>query len=292
VDRHLSILKWSTRPGVTCADPATSSLASLLEWYAIQSPQSLTFVDWSWGLDFAGLNRRDSELARQLQQFGVGPGEMVGVRVEDSPPWLINVLGINRVHPHPDKLSPGWVPPTTFETDRTPVPQFVVIHRPPGFHAQAFPRTLVWDQRTDPVITEDNTVLGQDSRSLRSSLPSSVEDPRIPQNSESRKIPQSSGTHARLAEPIHHRCSPRLPGLWFCKPGWSTGAWRFTDLGVPVGSLAGGRRQRCFSPGPTPKLTLETIGSGRRSCVRSQSRSFLPPHLNLLVNSGSGRFPS
>lgn len=127
----MSMFEWSTRPRVAGTDPSTSSLASLLEWHVIQSPRSLAVVDRSWGLNFAGLNRRAPEVARQLQQLGVGPGDLGGVRMEDSPPCLIN-----------------------------------------------------------------------------------------------------------------------------------------------VGSLAGGRRRRCFSLGPTPKLTLETMGSGRRSYVWSQRRAF------------------
>ncbi|ASS75460.1 hypothetical protein CIG75_11050 [Tumebacillus algifaecis] len=75
----------------------------LFEAQAEKWPQALAVLMGEDRLTYAELNERANRLANILQAQGVGPGDLVGIRLERSPELIISILGVL-------KAGAGYVP--------------------------------------------------------------------------------------------------------------------------------------------------------------------------------------
>lgn len=74
--------------------PSQSTLHELFEAQAERTPDALALVQGGRQLTYRALNERANQLARHLQQMGVGPETLVGICVERSPEMMTGILGI------------------------------------------------------------------------------------------------------------------------------------------------------------------------------------------------------
>jgi amino acid adenylation domain-containing protein len=91
-ERAQLLEQWSAGGAV----PAGPDVAELIEAQARKSPGAMAVVCGSEQLSFGDLDARAGQLARYLQQHGVGPGVAVGVCLERSPEQVIALLAIFR----------------------------------------------------------------------------------------------------------------------------------------------------------------------------------------------------
>jgi non-ribosomal peptide synthetase component F len=91
-ERAQLLEQWSAGGAV----PAGPDVAELIEAQARKSPAAMAVVCGSEQLSFGDLDARAGQLARYLQQHGVGPGVAVGVCLERSPEQVIALLAIFR----------------------------------------------------------------------------------------------------------------------------------------------------------------------------------------------------
>ncbi|WP_326552168.1 non-ribosomal peptide synthetase/MFS transporter [Micromonospora sp. NBC_01813] len=82
------------RPRLATAGVAT--LGDLITRHAAATPRSPAVVCGDARIDYADLDRRANQLAHQLRQQGVGPGQLVGVCLEQSVELAVALLGVLR----------------------------------------------------------------------------------------------------------------------------------------------------------------------------------------------------
>lgn len=74
--------------------PRESTIAHLFEQQAARTPDMVAVVSAGTSLTYRELDQRSNQLARYLQQLGVGPDTLVGIAVERSSEMLIGLLAI------------------------------------------------------------------------------------------------------------------------------------------------------------------------------------------------------
>ncbi|MBA3805716.1 MAG: amino acid adenylation domain-containing protein, partial [Acidobacteria bacterium] len=91
-DERMQILEgWSGHPSLSSPN---SSLPSLFEAQAAQTPDAVAVVCHNESLTYAELNSRATQLSRHLRGLGLTPETVVGICVERSVEMLVGLLGI------------------------------------------------------------------------------------------------------------------------------------------------------------------------------------------------------
>jgi amino acid adenylation domain-containing protein len=88
---HQLLVEWNATETVY---PREKCLHALFEDQAQKTPEAVAVIFDDWQLTYAELNRRANQLARSLQNRGVGPDVLVGICVKRSVEMLVGLLGI------------------------------------------------------------------------------------------------------------------------------------------------------------------------------------------------------
>ena len=90
-ERHEQLVKWNA----TEADyPRDKCVHHLIRAQAEKTPDAVAAVFKDEQLTYGELERRSNQLARYLRARNVGPGVLVGIRLERSLDMLVGLLGI------------------------------------------------------------------------------------------------------------------------------------------------------------------------------------------------------
>ncbi|HEX6733656.1 MAG TPA: amino acid adenylation domain-containing protein [Azonexus sp.] len=99
-ERHRQLVEWNARG---TEYPAGALLHRLFEAQAGQRPEAVAVIGSGSQLSYGELDARSNQLARQLQQHGVGPDCLVAVHAERSPELVVALLAIL-------KAGGAWLP--------------------------------------------------------------------------------------------------------------------------------------------------------------------------------------
>jgi amino acid adenylation domain-containing protein len=89
-ERHRLLAQW----GDGGADAATHTVLQRLAQWAAAAAGDVAVTDGARTLDFAALDARSEQMARQLRALGVGPEVIVGLWADRSPEMIVGLLGI------------------------------------------------------------------------------------------------------------------------------------------------------------------------------------------------------
>src|SRR5207244_697160 len=90
-ERHQLLFEWNN----TDADfPKNKCLHELFDEQVEKTPDAIAVTFEGRRLTYRELNARANQLARRLQELGVGPEKLVGIGVERSLEMIVGVLGI------------------------------------------------------------------------------------------------------------------------------------------------------------------------------------------------------
>ena len=94
LERHQLVVEWNQ----TAADyPAEYCIHQLFERQAATTPDRVAVVFGEERLSYRELNARANQLCHYLYQYGVGPGQLVGICIERSIEMVIGILAILKV---------------------------------------------------------------------------------------------------------------------------------------------------------------------------------------------------
>ena len=103
-ERRQMLVEWNN----TQADYPETCVAQLIEAQAARMPQAVAVVFNGETLSYGQLNARANQLARHLQQLGVGPEVLVAVCMERSLDMLVSLIGIMKAGGAYVPLDPGF----------------------------------------------------------------------------------------------------------------------------------------------------------------------------------------
>jgi aspartate racemase len=83
-----------TKGNAARSDFPKECIHNVFERQVEQTPNAVAVVSEFGQLTYVELDRRANQLAHHLQEFGIGPGDVVGLCVERSPEMLVSLLGI------------------------------------------------------------------------------------------------------------------------------------------------------------------------------------------------------
>ncbi|HEY8228438.1 MAG TPA: amino acid adenylation domain-containing protein [Pyrinomonadaceae bacterium] len=104
-ERHRLLVDWNQ---TAAKYPTDKCIHNLFELQVKRTPEAIALVDKERRLTYGDLNNRANQLARYLQQQGVGLETLVGVCVERSAEMVIALLGILKAGGAYVPLDPGY----------------------------------------------------------------------------------------------------------------------------------------------------------------------------------------
>jgi amino acid adenylation domain-containing protein len=138
--------KTSDRAAHGTAFPPPSTMAQAFQNQAAATPDSLAIISANRRLTYRELDQRSNQLARHLQQHGVGPEVLVGIAAERSLEMMVGLLAILKAGGAYVPIDPGFPPQrVSLMIEDSQVPIILATEHTKAYLPQAAARILSID---------------------------------------------------------------------------------------------------------------------------------------------------